>query len=520
MNTTIKTIMNLEIFQSYEVLSAKNDLEKPFESISILETPDFENYIIEKSLILTTFYPIKGDQDKFEKLMYTLAKKNTAAIVIKLKRYINQIPESIIALSNSLHLPIIALNYDANLSLLFNNILSELQRKDYYDASFTQNYSQFLKEVYETPTTKTLLQIIDKIEDLDILIYNLDNKKTYYSDKDLLSYFNQYNTSSNLFHRVDQVLYYTEDVIYDDQPIYKILFRAKNDRRHILHSYIEIFKLMVIVIYQKKIENTLKQNQFLLNFVSNLASNYSNNQLIEATKRYKWNIQFPITMMLFSIKDKATSKVITNPNLIEYIRQVIINKFHVQSDELRYTWLNDQLLFIINTYETIRLDDTVKNVYTLLENKYPEFMIQITYSSLITEASLIPQTYTQLSEALIHIENQKLGLNIFSESQVKLLNLLKNLNYNDMAKYINDRLKPIYTYDQKHQSQLIETLFAYIESKFNIKKTAEKLFIHYNSVRYRLEVLDSLGLNINDSKSFFDIYFALYLHISFDVKIS
>ena len=98
---------------------------------------------------------------------------------------------------------------------------------------------------------------------------------------------------------------------------------------------------MVIVVYQKKLENALKQNQFLLNFVSNLSSNYTNKQLIEASKRYRWNVQFPIVMVLFSIKDKDKVIFMTNPNIIEYIRQVIINKFQVKSEKYRYTILNN-----------------------------------------------------------------------------------------------------------------------------------------------------------------------------------
>ncbi len=286
MKTTLKDLFDREIFESYDILSGKEFIERPFESVSILETPDFENYIIEHSLILTTFYPVKADVQTFKHLLYALSRKETAGILIKLHRYIDLIPEEIIHMADELHIPIVTLNYDANLSLLFNNILSELQRQDYTNFSFDASYSEFLKQVYEEPSTKTLLSIVDKIPDLELLIQNLDNKKTYYSHESLLLYFNQSKTTRHLFQRMGDTLYYSEDVIYDDKPIYRYVLMAKNDKRHILHNYIEIFKLMIILIHQKKIENTLKQNQFLLNFVSNLSANYTNTQLIEASRRY------------------------------------------------------------------------------------------------------------------------------------------------------------------------------------------------------------------------------------------
>ena len=48
MKTTLKDLLEREIFESYDILSATERLDHSFESVSILETPDFENYIIER----------------------------------------------------------------------------------------------------------------------------------------------------------------------------------------------------------------------------------------------------------------------------------------------------------------------------------------------------------------------------------------------------------------------------------------------------------------------------------------
>lgn len=515
MQTTIKELLDQQIFQSYAILSGKDHLLRPIESISILETPDFENYIIERSLILTTFYPIKTDVETFKHLLFALNKKETAGIIIKMHRYIDQIPEDILLLAEQLMIPIIALTYDANLSLLFNNILSELQTKDYTNFAFDANYSQFLKQVYETPSTKTLMQIVDKIPDVDLLIQNLDNKNTYTSHEDLLTFFNQSKAPKNLFQRIGDTLYYAEDVVYDEKPIYRIVFMAKNEKRHILHNYIEIFKLMIIVIHQKKIENTLKQNQFLLNFVSNLSTSYTNQQLIEITKRYHWNVSFPVTILMVSVKENQ--KTIINPNMIEYIRTVIINKYHLNSDELRYTLINNQLLFIVNTLETLPLADTIQNIYELIQDKYKETTFKILYSHLIHEASEITKIYFMLSEALVHIENKNLGIDIYSEDEIRLLNLLKHIDYPQLKDYVQTVLGKLIAYENQYSTPLIDTLYTHIMCGFNARLTAEKLFIHYNSVRYRLDILEQLGVEIqNQTKGHFDLYFALYLYKHFD----
>ena len=73
------------------------------------------------------------------------------------------------------------------------------------------------------------------------------------------------------------------------------------------------------------------------------------------------------------------------------------------------------------------------------------------------------------------------------------------------------------TYENQYSTPLIDTLYTHIMCGFNARLTAEKLFIHYNSVRYRLDVLEQLGIEIqHPHKGHFDLYLALYLYKHFD----
>lgn len=58
MATNLEQLFKRDIFESFKVVSGKNYLNKNITGISILETPDFEKYIIDGTLILTTFYII------------------------------------------------------------------------------------------------------------------------------------------------------------------------------------------------------------------------------------------------------------------------------------------------------------------------------------------------------------------------------------------------------------------------------------------------------------------------------
>jgi sugar diacid utilization regulator len=70
-------------------------------------------------------------------------------------------------------------------------------------------------------------------------------------------------------------------------------------------------------------------------------------------------------------------------------------------------------------------------------------------------------------------------------------------------------------YQEKNSIPLIDTLFKQIECKFTAKDTADSLYIHDNSLGYRLDIIFQLGYNLSNKNSFFDVYFALYLDKNF-----
>lgn len=511
MKITLKDLLDKQIFENYSILSGHDDLEHEVESVSILETPDFEHYIIEKSLILTTYYPIKTEIDLTKRLLKTLKERSTAGLIVKVHRYIDEFPNDIIDLADSLGIPVVTLNYDANLSLLFNNILAEIQMRDFSNYAIDGNYSEVLQKVYDNPTTKALMETVEHIEDLDLLIENLETKATYYSSEHVHSNYQKFRNTKNLIQRVDDMIYYAEDVIYDNRPIYKVAFLARNDRRHIIHNYIEIFKLMVVVIYQKKMEIALKQNEFLMNFVSNFAKEYTQEQLLAASRQFKWNVSFPIVLVLLTFRQDGKSMI--DRSLIEYSRTVIVNKFHVSARELRYAQISDQLLFIVNIDDERTYQSTYRTMYDTLHQRYPDFDIRLTYSNPIHEIRDIPARFALMSDALAHIRDRSLPVHIYDETTITLLKLMRNIDYREVNDFIDRVLGSLIAYDKANDNALIDTLTAFIESRFNVRKTAERLFIHYNTVRYRLQLIRDLGYDIgNADDGYFELHFALYLH--------
>lgn len=51
---------------------------------------------------------------------------------------------------------------------------------------------------------------------------------------------------------------------------------------------------------------------------------------------------------------------------------------------------------------------------------------------------------------------------------------------------------PLIQYDETNKSELLKTLIEYLNNKFNVADTARKLFIHRNTMLYRLGKIEEI----------------------------
>ena len=79
-------------------------------------------------------------------------------------------------------------------------------------------------------------------------------------------------------------------------------------------------------------------------------------------------------------------------------------------------------------------------------------------------------------------------------------------NQAEIMNYCEDKLRKLEEYDHANGTFLQETLVAYYMNGFNISKAAEALFIHRNSLQYRLsKIEDLLGLELDDYMEYLDL---------------
>ncbi len=116
---------------------------------------------------------------------------------------------------------------------------------------------------------------------------------------------------------------------------------------------------------------------------------------------------------------------------------------------------------------------------------------------------------------LVDIQESVARAIVDSAAQLNADNALELLLEDKISarEYAGFVLSPFAAQDEKNYSSLLETLTAYFDCNGNILKAAELLFIHRNTVKYRLGQAENLlGCSLDNADVRLRLHLALYIH--------
>lgn len=150
----------------------------------------------------------------------------------------------------------------------------------------------------------------------------------------------------------------------------------------------------------------------------------------------------------------------------------------------------------------------------MLEEFFHDMSFQIgigdTVHDLIDIASSFHQALAAISYGEIVNKDENYVMCYADYSLLKLFGRLKEIDCLD--EMIPDNLQKIWDYDQRHHTQFYDTLKMYLNCNCSAKRAAEKLFVHYKTMLYRIEKLKStFNIDLEDGSS--RLFLELGIHL-------
>lgn len=137
MNLSVEEALHVFPFSEAKLIAGDEGKSRIIKSINTMDAPDVANWIKTGELLLTTAFAIKDAPGDFLRLLQKLNERGSAGIGIKLGRYWSEIPQEVLDEANRLQFPVLELPYEFAFSEQMNALFQaeyEKSTKKLHDA--------------------------------------------------------------------------------------------------------------------------------------------------------------------------------------------------------------------------------------------------------------------------------------------------------------------------------------------------------------------------------------------------
>lgn len=147
-----------------------------------------------------------------------------------------------------------------------------------------------------------------------------------------------------------------------------------------------------------------------------------------------------------------------------------------------------------------------------LARRLPELSVTVGIGR-VAEPTKLWRSYQQAQQAVDLGRVFVRGDGVYVYDEVEIYSLLLQMEREQLTRFVGDRVGALIEYDQEKGTDLLRTLETYLENEQNLARTSRALFIHRNSLKYRLErIKEILGTSDFSGSAALNLGLAIKMH--------
>ena len=516
MDYTVKELLTLPEFQNAQYIGTKQSLAKNIKGITIIDSPDISLWLNGGEAILTSFFPMRNLSDQeMKEWMHQLADKKISALIVKVRKELDNIPKPVSDVCKDRNIPIIILPKE----IPFIDIIYKVTRK-----IFNQDVEklEYFREIHHRFTELSIRNVSDEviIEALESLI---GNPVTIYNE--LFKVIATTDQEVELFYESDkfQKQENTQNTIF---PIYRrfVIYPKLQDREceqimipittvnqtkvmlviSAIHSGFSDFDFIAIenaatalsLNLAKKIAISEVEKKYKNEIIDDLLSGNIKDEdgIAERAENINFDLNSRSAVVVFTLE--FTGKKATSVSRERYYNILINNiDYYLKNAIVRERFNQVIVIWPIHSGQSNKKKEmdnikrTLGHVIYKFESAVKDAKVYTGIGSIADTVRDLPKSHKEAQEvldvnALAYVQNQILS---FEELGIyRLLYQFKHDN-NRLKEFIPASLQRLLDYNKTNREQLIETLEMYLQCQQNVSRSADRLFVHYKTVSYRLD---------------------------------
>lgn len=501
--------------EGLKLIAGEDGIDNQVKYLTIMELVGKSSRIKKKGFVISTFHAFTRLDDIMEQLKW-LNEIGISGVGFHTASY-KKIPEKVITFSNNHSLPLFYIPGDTPYYRIF----------DKYNQMVHEKKDWEMKEIYKL--NKKLMESVLSEKDLNYITRVVGS----YIDN-LVIVLDQYLDLLASWKRQDQK---KEDVemLLDfliqkkKEAFLTARFSNRETTIHVEHLQINVKKFTVYPIKSKMNffgYMLICQDGLEGDFINEVIRNGIRALTLTAHNRYAMNrlqkeedIELMEGIFKEEVNEAAESEFhmnirnirqifLANPDSIDeqYRLLEILKEIFDKKERDSLVWLyNNRIVGVIDI--TLN-DDHLESVRKVIP------LVRFGTSSSIKEPNIssIRTMYKQADYALKYCIRNNLAITRWEDIGIEkaAYHLSRDPLFIELDSEV---LGPLLDYDKEKNSELTETLYCYLKNFFNIQKTSSELFVHPNTVRYRLHKINEiLAMDIQHPSNYSMLILAYELH--------
>lgn len=514
-------------FPDFKILAGEGGLNKTANTVSVMDAPDIYNWMKGGEFLITTGYCMKDDIEKLKDLIIRLNRAGAAALGIKLGRFIDELPPSTVEVANGLDFPIIYIPTKYAFADVINPVLTNIVNSQTKMLMMSERiHNSFFELVINGKKTQDIVNTLS-----DILKKNVAFKDLFF-DEVYVSSTNEYFEDDvvNLDISVLQEKYYTHQVKVTNDFYGYIIIDHNGYLEDLEKITIEHASTVLILDIQRKISNYEVEQKYRNEFIYDLITNNvkSVEEVRNRASMYGWKFDKGFICLIVDIdnfKEKYISISNVSADINKKLEEIKNRIFNVAKLVMKncfyncyYASFSDYMVFLIEPDNNImdQFIKKIKHASDIVRDKVREntgFTVTIGIGNYKENLLDVNLSFIEAKKAvrISRLINKEDSTVIYSEMGAYKL-LYKITVDQEMKEFCDEYLWPLIDYDRENNTEYIRTLRALVDNDWNLKATADKLYIHYNTMKYRFEkICEILNINLKDKENKFSMELALKL---------
>lgn len=537
---TIEEILQIKELKKLKSINTKADLSREAAVVESTEAPDVALYLPRQTFLLTTAMAFQNNPEMFCQFILDLDKVACAGLAVKLGRFVEGIDQKVIDVADELGFPLIQIPMDYTLGIVYHQILSCMWNNENHNLIMALNtQKKFYEMILQGSSMKNMLNNLMLILKRPVAIVDLfgDIYESSYDcrkeERELIVKTFQVLTEEDSG-ILKKLSYMDEQYVKGDLCLFPIkgigrnthylcISNIKNLPEEINELVIRQVLLTLGMYLYKSLYLIYNQVRSLEEFWKVLLNQYhketwSANQLLMLGERY-------------GFKPSGCYRVITGRTNFQHGKAFDTDNFGKKEEQylILYSWMKEKLVaafrdnilllpdtstwsyILIVQGECVDLEEALSGLSSHIQRCFGAEMI-FAFGNNTNSPETLNRSYHEALESFENGRNAEKYPWIRYFQPQSIMDLLSEVSGNQVQQLCQYTLKELAYPQDEMTKELKKTLQTYLECHCSVARTADLMFLHRNTVKYRIKKCEEiLGQELSDSSYCLQLQMSLML---------